>query len=368
MAAAMPRGMRILHSCRGLAIRTRSACKRPQVSSQLIHAYRFQSNDANTQFPSATGLDAASESTVTAEASPYNPLDRIDDAALEQMLYGGRATKQGGLTQAQEEVLYRDGAVPPAEEAEAVLAVKGAEEAELEEAGESGEGGENIQKLGHKWPLPQKPYPDDFNVKKRYHPVVQQIVRLMMRDGKLATAQRVCIFYATGVRYFMFNQVLTGVLPFDLQNLAMTMNFLRMAPEPTFSPKFPLLPGTPPASHLSLNPILYLTVAIDSVAPLIRVKPIAGAAGGGRALDMPQPLTVRQRRRRAFTWILEAVEKKPSKGSGRAQFAHRLAEEIIAVVEGRSSVWDKRKLVHKQGTTARANVDKKVTIKKGPSK
>ncbi|KAM3545887.1 hypothetical protein ARSEF1564_001168 [Beauveria bassiana] len=341
MAAAMPRGMRILHECRGLAIRTRPACRRPQLPPQLIHAYRFQSNDANNRTPRATGSDAASESSVTAEASPYNPLDRIDDAALEQMLYGGRATKQGGLTQAQEEVLYRDGAIPPAEEAEAVLAVEGAEEAELEEAGESGKGGEDIQKLGHKWPLPQKPYPDDFNVKKRYHPVVQQIVRLMMRDGKLATAQR---------------------------NLAMTMNFLRMAPEPTFSPKFPLLPGTPPASHLSLKPILYLTVAIDSVAPLIRVKPIAGAAGGGRALDMPQPLTLRQRRRRAFTWILEAVEKKPSKGSGRAQFAHRLAEEIIAVVEGRSSVWDKRKLVHKQGTTARANVDKKLTIKKGPSK
>lgn len=146
------------------------------------------------------------------------------------------------------------------------------------------------------------------------------------------------------------------------------MNFLRMAPEPTFSPKFPLLPGTPPASHLSLNPVLYLTVAIDSVAPLIRVKAIPGAGGGGRALDMPQPLTVRQRRRRALTWILEAVEKKPSKGSGRTQFAHRLADEIIAVVEGRSSVWEKRKLIHKQGTTARANVEKRVMIKKSAGK
>lgn len=137
-----------------------------------------------------------------------------------------------------------------------------------------------------------------------------------------------------------------------------------MAPEPTYSPKFPLLPGTPPASHLSLNPVLYLTVAIDSVAPLIKIHPIAGAGGGGRALDMPRPLTVRQRRRRAFTWILEAVEKKPSKGSGRTQFAHRLAEEITSVVEGRSSVWDKRKLTHKQGTTARANVDKMIRVKK----
>lgn len=143
----------------------------------------------------------------------------------------------------------------------------------------------------------------------------------------------------------------------------MAMNFLRTAPEPTFSPKFPLLPGTPPASHLSLNPVLYLTVAVDSVAPLIKIKPIPGAGGGGRALDVPQPLSVRQRRRRAFTWILEAIEKKPSKGSGRTQFAHRLADEIIAVVEGRSSVWEKRRMVHKQGTTARANVGKNVVAR-----
>lgn len=283
-------------------------------------------------------------------------------------MYGGRSTQQGGLTEAQEEVLYRDGEIPAAKDAEAVLAVGEAEAAELEAADEAGK---DIKNLGHKWPLPQKPYPDGFNVKKRYHPMVEQITRLMMRDGKLAAAQRVCLpLYATcavsGIKpnanemlFFFFSR---------LQNLAMTMNFLRMAPEPTFSPKFPLLPGTPPASHLSLNPVLYLTVAIDSVAPLIRVKAIPGAGGGGRALDMPQPLTVRQRRRRAFTWILEAVEKKPSKGSGRTQFAHRLAEEIIAVVEGRSSVWEKRKLIHKQGTTARANVEKRIMIKKSVSK
>ncbi|KAJ6788358.1 hypothetical protein PWT90_02894 [Aphanocladium album] len=329
MAAAMPRGMRILHSCRGLAVRSKPACSsssRPQaLQQQLARPYRFQSSDAKSQSPSASS-----------PSSPANPIEAIDDAALEKMLYGGRSKQQqqqGGLTEAQEEVLYRDGAIPRAEDAEAVLAVGEAEAAELEVAGQTGQ---DIHNLGHKWPLPQKPYPDGFNVKKRYHPVVEQITRLMMRDGKLAAAQR---------------------------NLAMTMNFLRMAPEPTYSPKFPLLPGTPPASHLSLNPVLYLTVAIDSVAPLIRVKALPGAAGGGRALDIPQPLSVRQRRRRAFTWILEAVEKKPSKGSGRTQFAHRLAEEIIAIVEGRSSVWEKRRMIHKQGTTARANVEKNVKAK-----
>ena len=138
--------------------------------------------------------------------------------------------------------------------------------------------------------------------------------------------------------------------------MAMVMNFLRTAPAPIYSPKFPLLPGTPPASHLPLNPVLYITIAIDSVAPLIKVRGIAGAAGGGRALEVPTPLALRQRRRTAFKWILDAVSKRPSTGSGRKQFPHRIAEEIIAVVEGRSGVWEKRKLVHKLGTAARANV------------
>lgn len=147
--------------------------------------------------------------------------------------------------------------------------------------------------------------------------------------------------------------------------MTMVMNFLRTAPAPIYSPKFPLLPGTPPASHLPLNPVLYITIAIDSVAPLLRVRNIAGAGGGGRALELPVPMAVRQRRRMAFQWILEAVKKKPSKGSGRREFPHRVAEEIIAVVEGRSSVWEKRRQVHKLATAARANVgSRRLKVKK----
>lgn len=147
--------------------------------------------------------------------------------------------------------------------------------------------------------------------------------------------------------------------------MAMVMNFLRTAPAPIYSPKFPLLPGTPPASHLPLNPVLYITIAIDSVAPLIKVRNVAGAGGGGRALELPVPLAVRQRRRLAVKWILDVIDKKPSKGSGLKQFPHRIAEEIIAVVEGRSSVWEKRRQVHKLGTAARANVgSRKLKVKK----
>jgi len=117
-----------------------------------------------------------------------------------------------------------------------------------------------------------------------------------------------------------------------------------------------LLPGSPPAVQLPLNPVAYLIVAIDSVAPLIRVRNLAGLAGGGHALEVPEPMAIRQRRRQALLWILDIVNKKRSVGSGKKQFAARFGSEIVAVVEGRSSVWDRRNIVHKLGTSARANL------------
>ncbi|RAL67706.1 hypothetical protein DID88_008445 [Monilinia fructigena] len=112
----------------------------------------------------------------------------------------------------------------------------------------------------------------------------------------------------------------------------------------------------PHPSHLPLNPVLYLTTAIDSVAPLLRIRSQKGAAGGGASLQIPVPLNVRQRRRQAIKWILDSASKKQSRGSGRGMFAQKVAEEIISVVEGRSTVWEKRVLVHKTGTSARANL------------
>lgn len=163
----------------------------------------------------------------------------------------------------------------------------------------------------------------------RYHPVVDQVTKLLMRDGKLSRAQR---------------------------HMSLILNYLRTAPAPKISPLRPLLPGSPPPSQLPLNPLLYLTLAIDSVAPIIRIRSLKGAAGGGAALDLPEPMAARARRRVAVMWILDAVSKKRSTGSGRAQFATRFAQEIVAVAEGRSAVWDKRNQVHKLGTASRANL------------
>lgn len=131
------------------------------------------------------------------------------------------------------------------------------------------------------------------------------------------------------------------------------LTYLRTSPAPNPSPTRPLLPNSPPASHLPLHPSLYLTLAIDSVAPLMRIRSQRGAAGGGVALQIPVPLGLRQRRRQAVVWMLDAVERR---SGGTAPFAKRFAEEVVAVVEGRSGVWEKRLGVHRLGVSARSNL------------
>ncbi|KAK0664766.1 37S ribosomal protein S7 [Lasiodiplodia hormozganensis] len=181
------------------------------------------------------------------------------------------------------------------------------------------------------------PLPAENRLKSRYDPVVEQVTNLLMQHGKKSVAQR---------------------------NMGLILNHLRTAPPPTISPQRPLLPGAPPPSHLPLNPVLYLTLAIDSIAPLMRIRSQRGAAGGGVALQIPVPLGLRQRRRKAVEWILEAATKRRNAGSGKGGFAMRFATELIAVVQGTSSVWQKRDGVHKVAVGARANLVVKPKFRK----
>lgn len=137
------------------------------------------------------------------------------------------------------------------------------------------------------------------------------------------------------------------------QNMNTILTHLRTSPAPRADAKHPLLPGSPPHSSLPLNPTLYLTLAIDSVAPIFRIRSQRGAAGGGVALQLPVPLRERQRRRTAVQWILDAADKR--KG-GTSSFAKRVAEEIVSVAEGRSSCWTRRDALHAMGIRARANL------------
>lgn len=182
---------------------------------------------------------------------------------------------------------------------------------------------------GLKFNMPTPPGKHE-QLQDRLHPVIHQITRMLMRDGKLSKAEK---------------------------HVSLILNYLRTSPPPRVSPLRPLLPGSPPPSELPLNPLLYLTLAIDSVAPIVRVRSMKGAAGGGNALDVPEPISARARRRQAILWILDIVNRKRSTGSGRGQFAARFGQEIVAVVEGRSTVWDRRQVLHKLCTTARANLN-----------
>lgn len=150
----------------------------------------------------------------------------------------------------------------------------------------------------------------------------------------------------------------------NLQDMAMILNYLRTSPAPKINPQRPLLPGSPPPEHLPLNPNLYLMLALDSVAPLIRIRGFTGLAGGGKALEVPVPISRRARRRTAFMWIMDAVNKRQSIGSGKKMLAHRIGEEIVSVIEGRSSVWDKRNQLHKLGTSVRANLNSPALLKR----
>ena len=138
--------------------------------------------------------------------------------------------------------------------------------------------------------------------------------------------------------------------------MALILQQLRTSSIPKINPQRPLVPGAPPPSHLPLNPVLYLTLAIDSVSPLLRIRNMKGAAGGGAALPIPVPLGQRQRRRTAIQWILGAASKRRTNTSGKTGYAQRVASEIIAVIEGRSGVWDRRNMIHKSAISARANI------------
>ncbi len=146
------------------------------------------------------------------------------------------------------------------------------------------------------------------------------------------------------------------MLILNFQTVAMILERLRTAPSPHADPSKPLIPGAPPVSHLPLNPVLYMTLAVDSAAPLFRIRSQKGAAGGGAALQIPVPLSLMQRRRTCINWILDSASKKRSKGSGRGMYAHKVADELIAIVEGKSSIWEKRQGIHKLGVAARANL------------
>ena len=63
--------------------------------------------------------------------------------------------------------------------------------------------GEIVEGQDHIFGIPQLPIPKGFNLKHRYEPIVEQMTKLMMKDGKLSIAQRV-----GGRKYFQIQNTM----------------------------------------------------------------------------------------------------------------------------------------------------------------
>jgi len=189
---------------------------------------------------------------------------------------------------------------------------------------------------GHKFPLPDmEKWKVTDHMRRRYDPVIDQFTKMIMRDGKLARAQK---------------------------NMDHILSTLRTAPPPAMNSARPLLSDASintthttapavPRANLSMSPIQYLTSVVDSVAPLVKIRQQRGVLGGGQSLPIPVPLRIKQRRRTAIKWIIEGSEKRTD-----VSLKERVAREIMAVASGSSGVWEKRAGVHRLAITARSNV------------
>jgi len=175
-------------------------------------------------------------------------------------------------------------------------------------------------------PIPSIPVPANHHLRHRYNPLLAQLIPLFQKDGKKAKAQAV------------------------VQEI---IRILRTKPPPLPNTKHILIPTAPPLQTLPANPIAYLQTAIDSVAPLLKLRGSQGK--GGTTLQTPHPLPVRQRRRKAVEWIMAAADRKKNMMS----VAERFASEIVDVVEGKSPAWDRRMVIHKLGIVNRANMTAK---------
>lgn len=151
----------------------------PRAEPILPSQRRWASNDSNGPPSSTQGTPAEQQ------GSDDVAIDALGDDALQQIFYGGKVEPRegdSGLTPAQEESLYQSGRIPSADEAEAEQLVPAATRLPA---------GAADKELGYKFALPPRPFPADFNHKKRYHPVVDLFARMMMRHGKLSAAHTV---------------------------------------------------------------------------------------------------------------------------------------------------------------------------------
>lgn len=139
----------------------------------------------------------------------------------------------------------------------------------------------------------------------RQDPLLQFIVNLLMRDGKKASAER----YIADM----------------LADMAKLTNS---------------------------DPLPLVYEAVELAKPILRMQ---SRKQGGKTMQVPIPLNARQATRRAIVWIIEASRRRSDRS-----ISHRLAVEMLAVLEGNSSVLSRKDEVHKIGTVNRANASVRI--------
>ncbi|KAF9356392.1 hypothetical protein BGX26_005337 [Mortierella sp. AD094] len=133
------------------------------------------------------------------------------------------------------------------------------------------------------------------------NPILKQLVNTIMKDGKKARAQRFVADALLEIR-----------------------------------------------SRTQTDPYQVVLDALELASPILKLTPIKK---GSKVLQVPNPMTERQRRRKAIVWILEASDKR----KGEKEFKDRLASEFLAVVNGNSGALAKKNQQHKMALANRAN-------------
>lgn len=142
----------------------------------------------------------------------------------------------------------------------------------------------------------------DTQIPLKANPIVENLVHLIMRDGKKSKAQKI-VSRALYIVYLKLRQ----------------------------------------------DPIVILKETLDKLGPLLATK--VEKTGTAKNKVVPYPLNEKQRNRYAILWILDGASKKKS-----SDFSVRLAEELISAYEGKSSGYDKKAQMHKSAIAQRAYI------------
>ncbi|ORX74296.1 ribosomal protein S7 [Linderina pennispora] len=101
-------------------------------------------------------------------------------------------------------------------------------------------------------------------------------------------------------------------------------------------------------AHTNSDPYKVVQDAVELAAPVMDTK---SGRQGSKVIQIPRPLNLRQRRRRAIVWILDSVKKRNER-----KFHMRLSGELQAIINGTSGVLEKKLQLHKMVLANRSNI------------